>query len=247
MTTASVTPTPVAAPTITHAAGTDEFGKDDKGAGTLRALLGGSRLAVLAGSGTSHGLCGKAGVAPMMDDLLDLVTKLGSYSDLVSEHPALSAETNVEVLLSKAQAVAALGTSTSDPEVFIAEASASIREACDFIDDSTDLEAHRILLRKLVAQTTGRERLSLFTTNYDLAFEAALRDLHVATIDGFGYGARMKFSGANFGQDLAQRGQRGELQLALQTLFAYSNCMDPSTGTREITEFTVPRLHSIPC
>lgn len=207
-------PSPILSATLTDARGCHVFGAGEEALNSLRALLQNSRLAVLTGSGTSYGLRGKAGFAPMMSDLMDVVRKLPTYADLIIEHPAMEPETNVEVLLSKAQALAALGGPGGDVEQFIDEATTAIRDACDFVDETTDIETHLVFLRKMVARTAGKERLALFTTNYDLALETALRNQRVAIIDGFGYGSRMRFSGGNYQQDLVLRGPKGELQLA---------------------------------
>lgn len=215
---ASMTLSAPTAPTFTSAAGVQEFGTDEAAEKTLSELLNNSRLVILTGSGTSRDLTGRSKVAPMMSDLFDQVKALASYQDLVADHPHLRAETNVEVLLSKAQAIAALGVSGTRAEPFIAEASTTIRESCDFIDETTDLGAHQTLLRKAVARTAGRDRLSLFTTNYDRAFEVAADKVRIAAIDGFGYGGNSRFAGAHFQHDLVSRGSRGELQLANEVI-----------------------------
>lgn len=202
--------------TITDADGVCEV-ESDEGEKRLREILQNPRLVVLAGSGTSRGLRGRVRSAPMMSDLLSLVKALPSYDRFVREHPQLANESDVEVLLSKAQAVAALGASRCAEE-FLTEASSQIREACDFLDETSDLGHHTVFLRKAVARTAGRERLTLFTTNYDLVFEAAARGVRISTVDGFGYGGKMRFSGANFQQDLVMRGERGELQLVNEVI-----------------------------
>lgn len=179
-----------------------------------RALMNSTHLVVLAGSGCSYGLKGRGRTAPMMADLLALVKGLPGYTEVTRLHPDLATINDVEELLSAVQAAASLA-STPGPEAnLLRDSTAAIREACDFVDSTTNLSSHEMLIRKLANRDSRQERLTLFTTNYDLALESALGNSRFMAIDGFGYGSVARFSGTNFQQDIVLRGARGELELA---------------------------------
>ena len=180
----------------------------------VRSFLTMTNLVVLAGSGCSIGLGGTSRTAPSMWDLHGLVTALPSYQPAAEALPILDRIDNVEDLLSKCVAARHILEEPSPLEDFVREASTTIREACDFVDGGTDLTAHSTFLRKLAHRDARQERLALFTTNYDLAFESALQNLSYTAIDGFGYGSRARFGGEHFDLDIVRRGQRGELILA---------------------------------
>lgn len=179
-----------------------------------RALMNSTHLVVLAGSGCSYGLKGRGRTAPMVADLLALVKGLPGYTEVTGLHPDLATIDDVEELLSAVQAAASLA-STPGPEAnLLRDSTTAIREACDFVDSTTNLSSHEMLIRKLANRDSRQERLTLFTTNYDLALESALGNSRFMAIDGFGYGSVARFSGTNFQQDIVLRGGRGELELA---------------------------------
>lgn len=181
---------------------------------SARTLMNSTHLVVLAGSGCSYGLKGRGRVAPMMSDLLALVKDLPGYTEVTRLHPDLAAINDVEELLSAVQAAASLATSSGPETALLRDSTAAIRTACDFVDSSTNLSSHEMLIRKLATRDSRQERLTIFTTNYDLALESALGNSRVMAIDGFGYGSTARFSGANFQQDIVLRGAHGELELA---------------------------------
>lgn len=201
---------------VLSAKGTFDLASDDpEWFATSRGFLSNPNLAILAGSGCSYGLRGSGNTtAPMMTDLLTTVRDLPTYADLLARRPEFSAIENVEELLSATQSAASLSPDSSVEEAFIATSTEAIRAACDFVDADTDLTHHETLIRKLANRDPRHGRLEIFTTNYDLAFETALQNIRFTAIDGFGYGSRARFSGANFEQDIVLRGPRGELELA---------------------------------
>lgn len=212
-----------------------------------RAFMNNPNLVVLAGSGCSFGLQGRGRRAPMMSDLLVMVEGLPSWEDLIHSRPEFESIRNVEELLSSVQAAASL---SHDPGIelrFLQESTTAIRDACDFVDATTDLSSHEAMIRKLANRDTRQERLELFTTNYDLAFETALQNVRFTAIDGFGYGSRARFSGSNFRQDIVIRGPRGELNLApsvvrLLKLHGSVDWDEGSDGIRRSTNPTNPVL-----
>lgn len=189
-------------------------GTDPTWLDSARSLMNSTHLVVLAGSGCSYGLKGRGREAPMMADLLALVRGLPGYGEVTRLHPDLAAIDDVEELLSAVQAAASLAAASGPEANLLTDSTAAIRDACDFVDSSTDLGSHEMLIRKLANRDSRQERLTLFTTNYDLAFESALGNSRVMAIDGFGYGSTARFSGTNFQQDIVLRGARGELELA---------------------------------
>lgn len=198
-----------------HLGGSQEEGfASREGEDWLRGFLTMTNLVILAGSGCSIGMRGTSKSAPSMWDLHRLVTTLPLYRSAVEALPILERIDNVEDLLSKCVAARHVLDQPAVLEDFIQEASIAIRTACDFVDAGTDLTAHSSFLRKLAHRDPRQERLSLFTTNYDLAFESALQSLSYTAIDGFGYGSRARFGGEHFDLDIVRRGQRGDLILA---------------------------------
>lgn len=192
----------------------------DEWSALARAITGTTNLVILAGSGTSRGLTGDSGarVAPMMGDLMTLVQGLPGYAALASAHPDLSTLGGVEDLLSRVQSHAAIAGSGSDEEAFIVAATEAIRHACDFVDESTDLSSHEELIRSLAVRESRQERLEVFTTNYDLAFESAFQRTGFIALDGFGYGSRAIFNGQHLALDIVDRSPRGELTLSPRVL-----------------------------
>lgn len=74
------------------------------------------------------------------------------------------------------------------------------------------MDTHELFLRKVARRSTRLQRTQIYTTNYDLAFEAAARGARFNVIDGFGYGGT-HFDGASFDLDFVRRRQSEPLTL----------------------------------
>jgi len=115
---------------------------------------------------------------------------------------------DVEALLSACQFKLALGDDEPVRQ-FLEQAESVILRLCSFIDEGTDLSVHELFLRKIARRQPRLSRTQIFTTNYDLAFEAAASNAHFNVIDGFGLGAAQAFDGSAFDLDVVRR-RRGE-------------------------------------
>lgn len=164
-------------------------------------------LVVLAGSGASFGIQDILGdySAPSMRTLWNDVAGLPSFADARrSLNPDLIADEHLEHVLSDAQARLALNPDDAALSTFIKEAEEVVWTKCSFVDDSSDLGAHELFLRKVARRSTRHQRAQIFTTNYDLAFEEAARRARFNVIDGFAYGGQ-DFDGASFDLDYVRR------------------------------------------
>lgn len=181
----------------------------------LGAVVNAETLVVLAGSGTSLGITSKVAehLPPRMSDLWTAVSGIAAFKDVESKLSAdVVAAKNLEHVLSDAQARLALTPSDQKLEAFVAEAEAIVWERCNFIDESSDVGAHELFLRKVARRSTRLQRSQIFTTNYDLAFETAARRARFNVIDGFGYGGR-EFDGGSFDLDYVRRRPNEQLIL----------------------------------
>ena len=181
----------------------------------LGLIINAETLIVLAGSGTSLGVTqgDETKKAPSMSALWTAVSALPEFTAAEGQLNAdLVASKNLEHVLSDAQARRALNPDDADIDAFVAAAESKVLELCSFVDDRTDVNAHEIFLRKVARRSTRLQRTQLFTTNYDLVFEAAARRARFNVIDGFGYGGH-EFDGASFDLDYVRRRPNEELAL----------------------------------
>jgi len=204
-------------------AGANAAEEDRASAGRVRAGLGeelgnilnAETLVVLAGLGTSLGIRQTDGSkdAPTMAALWDDVATLAEFQAATPQLGAdLVARQNLEHVLSDAQARNALAP-TPELGAFIVAAERVVLNRCSFVVQDTDVSAHELFLRKVARRSVRLQRMQLFTTNYDLAFEAAARRARFNVIDGFGYGG-LEFDGGSFDLDYVRR--RPHEQLALE-------------------------------
>jgi hypothetical protein len=100
---------------------------------------------------------------------------------------------------------AAPGGPISNLRIFIKKAENAILEKVDFVDQATDLPAHRGLIQKLAKRAIDKPRVKVFTTNYDLCVEEAASRLGVVLIDGFSHSAEQRFNRDYFQHDLVRR------------------------------------------
>jgi SIR2-like domain len=177
-------------------------------------------LVVLMGLGTSLGLRGTHGAAPTMSDLFGRVEGLEGFGQAAKFAPTALADRDVEALLSACQMHVDLHGDKATAE-FLKAAEQEVREACDFVDESTDLSTHEALLRKLGRRATRLSRAKVFTTNYDLAVERAAQRTRFTLLDGFGPTAGGLFDGGNFDLDVVRRTPDGTLQLAPNVIQLY--------------------------
>ena len=163
----------------------------------LSELLVSKNLIVLAGLGTS--LCvkdGQNGKAPTMQALWEAVHEeylaLGladgpSWDEVleISRHPEQSSD--IEELLSRCKMSQSFveGNELIKIRKFVEEAEKIIREKVDFLEVDEALPVHESFLRRLARRSRRRERLRIFTTNYDRCIEHAAQRAGFLVIDGF--------------------------------------------------------------
>jgi hypothetical protein len=111
---------------------------------------------------------------------------------------------NIELLLSRCLMADRLH-GDADVKQFTEDTEAEIVRLVDFITEETGLDAHEAFLRKVARRPATKPRLKLFTTNYDLCFEAAAARTRFIAIDGFAPVAPHVFDGMNFDLDYVKR------------------------------------------
>lgn len=92
---------------------------------------------------------------------------------------------------------------------FINKAEGAILDKVDFVNEKTDLPAHRGLIQKFAKRAVGKPRVKVFTTNYDLTIEEAANRLCVVLVDGFSHSAEQRFNRDYFQHDIVRRQTTG--------------------------------------
>jgi hypothetical protein len=167
-------------------------------------------LVVLTGLGTSLCLTDSAGkrLAPTMGDLWKAVeaqtgSNLTKVRALVGYVTPASGE-NIELLLSRCLLAERLRP-TKEVTTFVQQAENIIVERCRFPAKGVSLAHHQSFLRRVARRSTRLPRMKLFTTNYDLCFEAAASTTRFVVIDGFAHTQPQEFDGTYYGYDLVRR------------------------------------------
>jgi hypothetical protein len=179
---------------------------------------------VLAGSGTSLGPITKG---PSMWDLWnhcvnldpnDLLGMEPQFSKLAAtviaeiEYDVKADKENIEALLSRCEAYLQVKKSESVTAFIIASKKVILDMCSEFIDpaDTRQLTAHRTFLHRLSRRRVRDSRLKLFTTNYDLCFEAAASKQGLVVLDGFSFTQPRQFDPRFFLYDIVRRPTTGE-------------------------------------
>jgi hypothetical protein len=191
-------------------------------------------VVVLAGSGTS---LGDSVGGPSMWTLWDhcVNSNPDSGKSVRTEKPEATAvitkvgydkasnKENIEALLSQCDAYLQCNPAEASVAKFVEVSKQTILRKCsEFIDPSkTDqLESHRTFLHKLSRRRVRDSRLRLFTTNYDLCFEAAAGKQGIVAIDGFSFSQPRYFDPRFFQYDIIKRtAVTGELGTPLEGVF----------------------------
>jgi hypothetical protein len=185
-------------------------------------------LVVLAGSGTSLTFNKplKPPIAPSMWDLweycriadpklFELILKATKYNILQSlKEEDGTAKPDIELLLSLCDSALAVGV-LSDTRIdqvtrFLDKAKKIILNKTNFSDliqGNADWVSHDKFIRAVGQRSAQQQRLKLFTTNYDLAFEQAASNIGFVVIDGFEYSNPSYFNPMWFNYDIVNRGQ----------------------------------------
>jgi SIR2-like domain len=200
----------------------------------LLASLQMQHVMVLAGSGTSLGTSiGGPSMWTLWDHCVNSNPDTGS--DARTEKPdatkiindvgydKLSNKENIEALLSQCDAFLQYKPTESHVLDFVNTSKAIILKKCsEFIDPSKpdQLSSHTTFLHKLSRRRARDSRLKLFTTNYDLCFEAAAGKQGIVAIDGFSFSQPRYFDPRFFQYDIIKRTPvTGDLLTPLEGVF----------------------------
>jgi hypothetical protein len=203
-------------------------GKTIRLSGALQALqvffqdcLAATNLVVLTGLGTSlavnDSLPKVTKSAPTMGALWDAVNSRDPAAMNAAKEKARlrkDEEGNLEALLSRCKsAITFLGSDAGDGKAlfdFVEEAEKIIRDACDFVDDTTPLPTHESFLQRIARRSPRKQRTKIFTTNYDLCFESAARRRRFLVVDGFSFSTPPEFDPIHFDYDIVRRSRAEE-------------------------------------
>ena len=198
----------------------------------LSDIIRAQKLIVLTGLGTS--LCVRTAAgdakAPTMRDLWVAVQAeyaLAGDAERPTWNEALEiarqpeGNTNIEELLSRCKTAEGFEQGEKQTKIrrFIADAERIIRTKVDFLVSSETLPLHEALLRKLGRRSTRRERLKLFTTNYDRCFEHAAQRAGFVVMDGFTMAQPAIFEPMHFSYDVVRRGPNADAPDYIENLF----------------------------
>ena len=195
----------------------------------INKILDIDNLIVLAGSGTSltfNKPSVEPPVAPSMWHLWDycrradtnlfhLILNITKYDVLqINKDSQGRAKPDIELLLSLCDSALAVGdlskTRKNQVTKFLTQAKKIILAKTNFTDQiqsNQDWGSHDKFIRSLARRSSKQQRLKLFTTNYDLAFEHSASNTGFVVIDGFEYSNPSYFNPMWFNYDIVNRGQ----------------------------------------
>lgn len=212
----------------------------------LRGSLLAENLLVLTGLGTSL-LWNKTGstinsrndrdyLAPTMNELweevfrgannVDDIALLVNYTASVGE----AMNKDIEKLLSHCHMATMFlnGDNLITIQEFIISAESKIASLCRFTDGREiegtrikpdNYEIHKSFLRKLARRPQKKNRLKLYTTNYDLCFERAAQQMNFVVVDGFSHTQPQTFDASYFTYDIVRRTDTREIPDYISNLF----------------------------
>jgi len=163
-------------------------------------------LIVLCGLGTS--LCVKGSddrpLSPTMAILWGEAAAMPEFAGVPEKVTYPAGLNDIELLLSYCQLSEIF---RPDPAVrqFIQKTEALIVRRCRFVTPTLNLPCHQSFLLKAARRSTRLPRMKLFTTNYDLCFEAAASSARFVVVDGFSHTQPQEFDGSHFDYDLVRR------------------------------------------
>ncbi|WP_409438764.1 SIR2 family protein [Psychromonas sp. GE-S-Ul-11] len=195
----------------------------------INKILDIDNLVILAGSGTSLTFNKpnvEPPIAPSMwhlweycrladEQLFKLVLKATKYDDLQPlKEDNGSAKADIELLLSLCDSSLAVGNlsnaRTNQVTKFLEQAKQIILDKTNFTDLiplPAEWISHDKFIRAVGRRGAQQQRLKLFTTNYDLAFEHAASNTGFVVIDGFEYSNPSYFNPMWFNYDIVNRAQ----------------------------------------
>lgn len=183
---------------------------------SLLNVLNATNVAILTGTGSSFAAANtpeKLTPAGMWDVWETVKEKVGAaaFKAVCDTFTNAKIDENIERLLTLCKLYLELHeTATSDSthkkiRSFVNSAENAILSRVDFVDRTTNLDAHVGLIQKIGRRGVRKARMKLFTTNYDLCFEEAARRHRFTVIDGFSHGLDQVYDRSHFDFDIVRR------------------------------------------
>ena len=124
-----------------------------------------------------------------------------------SKLDSVGMDKNIEKLLNCCDQVMNYGLGIARPiaNIFFEHAKQIINEKVNFIKEEDVLPVHEKFLRRLVESRVPGNRLSLYTTNYDICFEQSANAIGFVAIDGFKFTRRPIFDSNQFTFDIVEQ------------------------------------------
>ena len=182
-------------------------------------------------------------IAPSMDNLWSACKKLEKFNDVlemvkyrevVGNWPDSEERNDIELLLSLCDTYSKLKELDDSKKTtigdFVKKAKETILNETNFIDkinrDSDSWSAHNHFIRTLGRRSPKQQRLKLFTTNYDLAFEQAASNTGMIVIDGFEFTSPANFNPSWYQYDVVNRNQNNSYLPNLFHLYKLHGSVD---------------------
>ncbi|CAP54903.1 SIR2 family protein [Gluconacetobacter diazotrophicus] len=183
---------------------------------SLLNVLNATNVVVLTGTGSSFAArndVGKPTPAGMWDVWQAVEAEVGpaTFKEVCDSFASARIEDNIERLLTLCKLYLELHETAVEDATFlrirdfVATAEKAILARVDFVDWTTNLDAHAGLIQKIGRRSVRKARSKLFTTNYDLCFEEAARRHRFTIIDGFSHGLDQIYDRSQFEFDIVRR------------------------------------------
>ena len=173
---------------------------------SLTDILQSQNLVVLCGLGTS--LCVKAPdgdpLFPTMAILWEEAAAMPEFNGIPEKVNYPAGSKDIELLLSYCQLSEILKPDAGVRQ-FIEKTESLIVQRCRFVTPALQLPHHQSFLLKAARRSTRLPRMKLFTTNYDLCFDAAASRARFVVVDGFSHTQPQEFDGSHFDYDFVRR------------------------------------------
>lgn len=183
---------------------------------SLLNILNATNVAVLTGTGSSFAATNtpeKLTPAGMWDIWKAVEAEVGApaFAEICNTFASAKIDNNIERLLTLCKLFLELHETAVEDKTykkintFVERAETAILARVDFVDRTTNLDAHAGLIQKIGRRGARKARMRLFTTNYDLCFEEAARRHRFTIIDGFSHGLDQVYDRSHFEFDIVRR------------------------------------------
>jgi len=183
---------------------------------SLLNVLNATNVVVLTGTGSSFAASNPTGgltPAGMWDVWQAVKAGAGAaaFEEVCNTFASAKIDDNIERLLTLCKLYLELHETAVEDETyqkilnFVEIAEKAILARVDFVNQTTNLDAHVGLIQKIGRRSVRKARTKLFTTNYDLCFEEAARRHRFTIIDGFSHGMDQVYDRSHFEFDIVRR------------------------------------------